>query len=50
MVTWVAALLKHAADPDLHDTSGRSAANWAREQGHTEVLALLEPQARPHGP
>jgi uncharacterized protein len=37
----VAALLRHGADPGIRDGNGRAAADWAREAGHPEVLALV---------
>jgi ankyrin repeat protein len=40
-VDTVALLLERGADPGQHDRQGRSAADWARAQGHSAVLALL---------
>jgi ankyrin repeat protein len=38
----VATLLQHQADPTLKDFCGRTAAEWARETGHEDLIALLE--------
>ena len=38
----VAELLKYGADTTLRDNSGRTAADYARELGYSEMLALLE--------
>jgi len=38
----VVLLLEHGADPALRDRHGRSAADWARAQGHAELAARLE--------
>ena len=37
----VAALLRHGADPGIRDGNGRTAADWAMEAGHPDVLALV---------
>jgi F-type H+-transporting ATPase subunit beta len=37
----VPALLAHGADPSLRDANGRTAADWAKLKGHTEIVALL---------
>lgn len=37
----VQALLEQGADTTLRDYSGRNAAEWAREAGHAQILALL---------
>jgi ankyrin repeat protein len=42
----VAALRRHGADPGIRDGRGRTAADWASEAGHPEVLALIA--APPH--
>jgi ankyrin repeat protein len=39
----VATLMRHRADPTLKDFSGRTATDWARETGHDDLVALLEP-------
>jgi ankyrin repeat protein len=38
----VQTLMHHQADPTLKDLSGRTAANWAREAGHPDLLPLIE--------
>ncbi len=38
----VATLLAHHADRTLKDFDGKTAADWAREDGHAEVLNLLQ--------
>ena len=38
----VATLLRHQADRTLRDFAGKTAADWARETGRTEVLQLLQ--------
>ncbi len=35
-------LLDHGADRDIEDTDGDTALTFARQNGHTEVVALLE--------
>jgi ankyrin repeat protein len=35
-------LLEHGADPSLKDEDGDTAQSFAREKGHSEVVALLE--------
>ena len=35
-------LLEHGADPGLKDKDGDTAASFARENGHTAVVELLE--------
>ncbi|ADC61905.1 ankyrin repeat domain-containing protein [Allochromatium vinosum] len=40
-VASVKALLEHQADRTLKDFEGKTAADWAREGGHEEILALL---------
>jgi ankyrin repeat protein len=37
----VQTLLDYGADASLRDFDGRSAADWAMERGHDEVLSLL---------
>lgn len=37
----VKTLLAHGADPTLKDFDGKTAADWAREEGYGDVLALL---------
>lgn len=37
----VKALLEHRADRTLKDFDGKTAADWARESGYDEILALL---------
>lgn len=39
-------LLTHGADRTLRDFSGRTAAAWAREEGHTRIAARLEGPTR----
>jgi ankyrin repeat protein len=39
----VTTLMRHQSDPTLKDFSGRTAADWAREAGHRDLVALLEP-------
>lgn len=40
------ALLARSPTPDVRDLSGRTAADWAREQRQAEVLALLSARAK----
>ena len=38
----VQTLMRHRADPTLEDRTGRTAADWAREAGHPDLLPLIE--------
>ncbi|MGQ9830566.1 MAG: ankyrin repeat domain-containing protein [Thermochromatium sp.] len=38
----VRTLLEHQANPNIKDFDGKTAADWAREGGYTEILALLQ--------
>jgi ankyrin repeat protein len=41
----VKVLLAHGADPTLPGFDGRTAGDWARGEGHAQVLAQLEARA-----
>ena len=46
-VKLVRLLLDHGADRDLAQKDGSMAVDWARRNGHSEVVALLEDQPAP---
>ena len=40
--TIIKVLLAAAADPSIRDNDGKTALDWARHRGHSEVVAMLE--------